>query len=813
MKIITLSNVLHTEFVPNGILYRTAEGSLQVRVFRQDVIEVRAMLFDDEGFETHSYGVQASPLDDKETRLWTIEGYDDYDIIMTNKIRLKVQKAPLRLAYYAQHDTDEHDSQDFLLNEDHPSFGITWQGTEVTNYKTLQPQERFIGLGEKTGGLDRRGNTYINWNSDAFAYGNDTDPLYGSYPFYVGILPKNEGMYGIFFDNTHRTNFNFGASTDRFSYFQAQDGEMRYYFIHNDSLPAILEAYTWLTGRIQMPPLWSLGYQQCRYSYYPDKEILRLAETFREKDIPADVLYFDIHYMEKYKVFTWDKDRFPAPAELISKLKELGFEVVLIFDPGVKVEKDYLAYEDGLKEDIFVKYADGVPYIGEVWPGRCHFPDFTAGKAREWWGKQFEEVISQGVEGYWNDMNEPAVWGKHFPDITLFDYEGENVTHKKAHNAYGMQMARATFEGTKARLNGKRPFVLTRAGYSGVQRYAAVWTGDNCSDANNMMGDIRLLNNMGLGGLAFCGYDVGGFVGEASADLFKRWIAIGAFAPFFRTHTMINSKDCEPWSFGEETEEIARNFIKLRYRLMPYLYSTFYEATQTGLPVQRSLAFHYPFDSKIYEGNYTTQYEFGKFLLVVPVAGGGTVLHKAYLPEGEWYDFYNDTRYEGAKEYYLETSNDKLPVFVKAGAILPAQHAVKNTKQSSDGVLELHVYNGNTEQYFVYYEDDGSTYAFEQGAYYKRNFTFKIGKTGKKKIKVSEVAGSYASKFTALKIYLHGFKKKELKPKVKIDNYRFVEPISNFDPWDKVQDLSKTIIDLPYLEMNLKNGAFEVELA
>ncbi len=808
MKLLTLGNIIATDwnFSTNTILFSTAEGSLRLTVFRQDVIEVRAMLYDDEGFETHSYGVQASRTEDR----FSFEEYDDYYRLATNKIILNINKNPLRLTFYAYHDDEQGYDLQFLLNEDHPSFGITWQGTEVTNYKALQPQERFIGLGEKTGGLDRRGNTYTNWNSDAFAYGNDTDPLYGSYPFYVGILSEREKMYGIFFDNTHRSNFNFGASTDRFSYFQAQDGEMRYYFIHNDTLPAIIEAYTWLTGKIQMPPLWSLGYQQCRYSYYPDKEFLRLAETFREKDIPADVLYFDIHYMEKYKVFTWDNKHFSNPAELIGKLKDLGFEVVLIFDPGIKVEEGYHAYESGLKADIFVKYPDGVPYIGEVWPGRCHFPDFTAGKAREWWGEQFEEVIAQGVEGFWNDMNEPAVWGKHFPDITLFDYEGEEATHKKAHNAYGMQMARATFEGTKARMQGKRPFVLTRAGYSGVQRYAAVWTGDNCSDANNMMGDIRLLNNMGLAGLAFCGYDVGGFVGEASADLFKRWIAIGAFAPFFRGHTMINSKDSEPWSYGEETEEIARNFIKLRYRLLPYLYATFYEATQTGLPIQRSLAFNYPFDSNIYDGKYTTEYEFGKFLLVIPVAGGGTVLHKAYLPEGTWYDFYNDKVYAGRQELILETPSDKLPVFVRSGAILPTQHAIANTKEKCDGVLELHVYNGETAQDFVYYEDDGATYAFEQGSFYKRVFTFKVGKSGKKKLKISEVEGSYISKFTSLKIYLHGFEKKG--KKTKTENYRFVEPISNFDPWDKVQDLSKTIVDLPYLEVDLKNEAFEVVL-
>ncbi len=798
MSLITLGNIQQTTLTAQGVLLRTAEGSMQITVFRADAIEVRAMLYDDKPFETFSYAVVAQPVETP--FVWTEQA--SYYTLQTAHIKLLIHKSPLRLQFY--------DLAGKLLNEDHASFGISWQGTEVTNYKTLQPQERFIGLGQKLGGLDRKGNSYTNWNVDAFAYGGDQDPLYGSYPFYVGVLPESERLYGIFFDNTHLTRFNFGASTDRFSYFQGQDGEMRYYFLHNHSLPAILESYTWLTGKMPLPPLWSLGFQQCRYSYYPDKEVLRLAETFREKDMPADVLYLDIHYMQKYKVFTWDNERFASPASLIAKLKAMGFEVVLIFDPGVKVEAGYSVYESGLEADIFVKYFDGVPYIGEVWPGRCHFPDFTAEKARTWWGKQFAEVANIGVEGFWNDMNEPAVWGKHFPDITAFDYEGEGVSHKKAHNVYGMQMARATFEGTRGHLAGKRPFVLTRAGYAGVQRYAAVWTGDNCSSESNMIGDVRLLNNMGLAGLGFCGYDVGGFVGEASIDLFKRWIMLGAFAPFFRCHTMINSKDSEPWAYGEETEEIARNFLKLRYRLMPYLYATFYEATQTGVPIQRSLALNYPFDEKIYNDNYTAQYEFGKFLLVIPVAGGGTVLHRAYLPTGTWYDFYNDKLYAGEQELILEVPSDKLPIFVQAGAILPAQHAIAHTKEAGDGILEIHLYNGEHSTHFTYYEDDGSTYQYEQNSYYKRDFSFVVGKAGEKTFEISVVEGVYATKFNTLKLYLHGFKANALKPTIETENYQFVVPISNFDPWEKTQDLSKTIIDLPFLSMPLTNQPFTI---
>jgi len=800
MQLITLGNVQQATTTTQGVLLRTAEGTMRITVFRADTIEVRAMLYGDASFEAFSYAVIAQPI---ETPFVWIEEPNRY-ILQTSHITLIIQKNPLRLQFY--------DLSGNLLNEDHDSFGISWQGTEVTNYKTLQPQERFIGLGQKLGGLDRKGVSYTNWNVDAFAYGGDADPLYGSYPFYVGILPEDQKLYGIFFDNTHLTRFNFAASTDRFSYFQAQDGEMRYYFFHNETLPEILEAYTWLTGKINLPPLWSLGFQQCRYSYYPDKELLKLAETFREKDIPADVLYLDIHYMEKYKVFTWDNQRFPAPADLVGKLKSMGFEVVLIFDPGVKIEAGYLAYENGLEQDIFVKYADGVPYTGEVWPGRCHFPDFTAQKTRDWWGEQFKSLAEMGVQGFWNDMNEPAVWGKHFPDITLFDYEGEGAMHKKAHNVYGMQMARATYEGTKKQLNDTRPFVLTRAGYAGVQRYAAVWTGDNCSSEDSMLGDVRLLNSMGLAGLGFCGYDVGGFVGEASTDLFKRWIALGAFAPFFRCHTMINSKDSEPWSFGEETEEISRNFIKLRYRLMPYLYATFYEATQTGLPIQRSLAFQYPFDEKIYDAKYTAQYTFGKFLLVIPVAGGGTVLHRTYLPAGKWYDFYNDKLYTGNQELILEVPSNKLPVFVQSGGILPTQKAVAHTHEASDGVLEIHLYNGEDNTHFMYYEDDGKSYEYAQNVYYKRDFNFVVGRQGAKTFDISAVEGTYLSKFNALKLYLHGFDTQTLKLPTQKVAYRFVEPISNFDPWDKAQDLSKTIVDLPFATFNLDAEAFSVTL-
>ncbi|MBI3234241.1 MAG: glycoside hydrolase family 31, partial [Bacteroidetes bacterium] len=302
----------------------------------------------------------------------------------------------------------------------------------------------------------------------------------------------------------------------------------------------------------------------------------------------------------------------------IDELKAMGFHLVVIVDPGIKKEKGYSAYEDGLKNDVFLKYPDGTNYTGQVWPGWCHFPDFTNPKTRKWWGNSFKGYVNDGIDGFWNDMNEPATWGQRFPDLVEFDFDGHKGTHRKGHNVFGMQMSRSTYDGAKELMNGRRPFILTRATYAGGQRFSAIWTGDNQPTDDHMIAGVRLVNSLGLSGFPYAGMDVGGFAGDASRDLFARWIQIGAFSPFFRGHTMVDSKDKEPWSHGEKDEEISRNFIQLRYNLMPYIYSTFYEATQNGMPVSRSLAFYHTYDNKIYDGNYQNQYYFGHGLLVAP---------------------------------------------------------------------------------------------------------------------------------------------------------------------------------------------------
>lgn len=699
---------------------------------------------------------------------------DDRQIVIsTDSLTARITKIPFTITFLTP--------EGKLINQDETGLSTSWVNESVTNYKKMLPGERFIGLGEKTGPLDRKGNGYTNWNTDSYGYSISQDPLYTTIPFYIGI--HDHLNYGIFLDNTYQSDFNFGASNNRFSSFGARGGELNYYFIYHTRLADIITSYTSLTGRMKLPPIWSLGYQQNRYSYYPETEVYRIAQTLREKKIPADGITLDIHYMDHYKVFTWDKSRFPAPRVMADKLKAMGFKLTVIVDPGVKVEPGYAPYERGLKANIFAKYPDSTNYAGEVWPGLCNFPDFTNPLARAYWASELKKYGADGVSGIWNDMNEIATWGQKMPDNVIFDYEGHKVSHLGARNVYGMQMARASYEGAKAAF-GKRPFILSRAGYAGLQRYAALWTGDNRAEESHMLQGVRLLNSLGLSGLPFTGMDIGGFTGGASAPLFARWMQIGSFIPYFRNHTAVNTKSAEPWTFGEEVLEISRNYVNLRYKLMPYLYSSFYEATQTGLPVMRSLAIDNAFDANIYDSRFENEYQFGPAFLVAPFDGEATMGH-IYFPAGKWYDLYTGEVQAGATDKMVDLTMSKLPVFVKESSIIPMQSLVQTTAEKPTDTLVLQIYAGAVINKYGYYEDDGESYSYENGVFYKRTITYN---PQAKSIAFDKAAGSLASKFHYLKLVLHGFGEMssvrlgsglvDLQP----DFVSYLKPISKFDP-------------------------------
>ena len=734
----TLGNLTSHELQGQTLNLMTDNGKAAVTVYDQGIIRIR--IVQDQFIEDFSYAVAVQPV--KTDFKLSVEG--SKIVIETALLKLEITKSPVRFSFYSATGT--------LLNSDDPSFGTSWIGNEVTTYKTLQKGERFIGLGEKTGNLDRAGNSYENWNTDNPRYGPQDDPLYVTIPFYIGVL--NNKAYGIFMDNTHRSRFNFGASNNRFSSFSAENGEMDYYFMHDENVAGIIKQYTFLTGRITMPPIWSLGYQQCRWSYFPDTEVLDIARNFRERKIPLDVLYLDIHYMDAYKIFTWNPIRFSKPESLVSSLKEMGIHTTVIVDPGIKVEKGYEAYEDGLKKDVFAKFPDGEVYTAQVWPGWCHFPDFTKPAAREWWGNKFSGLVNIGVEGFWNDMNEIASWGGgNTPQLVSFDWEGEKATYKQAKNVYGSLMAKSTFEGTKKLLGNKRPLILTRAGYSGLQKYSALWTGDNQATEEHMMLGARLVNSIGLSGVPFVGVDVGGFSQDATPTLFARWMSLGAFTPFFRSHSHYDFKQAEPWSFGETVENTCRNFIQFRYQMLPYIYSAFKRAENDGMPIARSLAIDYTFDEKIYSTYYQHQYLFGPSILVAPVESTKDYV-KVYLPEGGWYDFYTDKYIDGNSEIVTPCPVSKLPLFIKAGSIIPLQKAVQSTSESPGDTLYLHVFAGNSPFEFNYYEDDGVSYDYQNNSFYNRSISFN---PENKEVIIGNVTGNFKSRFKVLEVILHGY--------------------------------------------------------
>ncbi len=687
----------------NGVEFKLTNALFNIYVVNNNIVRFR-FTNKNEFSRAPSYAVINSS-----SGAFSFRDDSEYYEIATKEMIVRVAKSPCRVSIY---DMDMN-----LLNEDEKSFGMAFDADEVRCFKNLFKDELFYGLGEKTGSLKKNGQQLTMWNSDTPDYTDKQDPLYQSIPFFIGI--RDHKAYGIFFDNTYRSYFNMGASNNRFYWFGAEKGELDYYFIKGPEIKKVISLYTMITGRMEMPPMWSLGYQQSKWSYYPESTVKTLAQTFRDKNIPCDVIYLDIHYMNGYRVFTWDNNRFPDPVRMLKELAQQGFKVITIVDPGVKADTSgYKIAQEGLKEDLFAKYPDGVVYQGEVWPGWAYFPDFTKKETREWWGKKNAELLKQGVAGIWNDMNEPSAWGQAIPDIIQFDDNGYGASYKKIHNVYALEMAKATFEGIKSNVPGKRPFILTRAGFSGIQRYAAVWTGDNAASEVHLKLACTMVQGLSLSGVPFCGSDVGGFFGSPSQRLYTRWMELGAFTPFYRGHTIINTRDQEPWAFGEEVEGWVKKIMDLRYELLPFFYTEFYTAHKTGIPIVRSMFLNYQEDDECYSDEAQYQYMIGDNLLVAPVVSEFENSKKLYLPEGKWLGWWDSKVYDGGQWILVEAPIDMIPLFIREGGIIPMREKQEYTGQHGDDVsfLKLKIFPG-PESNSQLYQDDGKTLKYQDGDY------------------------------------------------------------------------------------------------
>lgn len=726
----------------DGLRGKTRNAFFCVRIYNANVIRVRVS--QSEAMNDFSYilNEQAQPG----TTVFKIKEANGSIWLSTDSINLQLEKQPdFRVIF--------RNKEGRVINEDMPGkgFGTTYLGSSPTVYKKLQAGERFVGLGETLGNLDKRGSAFTLNNTDTYKYGDQRLPMYVSIPFYIGI--HNQMVYGIFLHNTWKSFFNFGVSTPEFVSIGTQGGEMDYFFIYDNDIQSIIKHYTQLTGRMPLPPLWSLGYHQSRCSYYPQQNVKLLADNFRSKKIPVDCIVLDADYLQDYEPFRINAERFPDMSALTGYLEKLGIEVTASVNPGIKIDTTYIGHHDGLKNDVFVKYADGSLFASEIAPSLNNFPDFTNPKTRQWWSYHMKFLPENGIHGYWNDMNEPAVGASYLPDNLVFDFDGRKAYAPEAKNLYGMLMARSSYESALQYGSGRRPFILSRSGFAGVQRYAAVWTGDNTAKDEYLLGGTLLNTQMGLSGVPFVGDDIGGYIGATSKELFTRWIEVGVFAPFSRNHKEAFASANEPWSYGEEAEAIAKEYIGGRYRLLPYLYSKFHEASESGMPVAQSLCINNPFDSKVFDNLYQYQFLCGDALLVVPVTSSEKI-KKFYLPTGKWFNLFTDQIIPGNQELQSECPIYEIPLFVKESSIIPMQSLVQSTKQKPSDTLFVHIYNGNNSNTFVYYEDAGDGFEYQKGSYLERNITFN---PHLKQVKFEQADGGFESKFKVLQCYFHGF--------------------------------------------------------
>lgn len=605
-----------------------------------------------------------------------------------------------------------------LLEEEGHSASSRKQEHAFEVLKKIETSQHFYGLGDKTGFLDKRHYEYEMWNTD------NPDPqvdsfkaLYKSIPFFISLTDSH--VYGLFLDNTFKSYFNMGQESEEYYWFGADGGNLDYYYIAGDSMGSVLKEYTYLTGTCPLPQKWTLGYHQSRWGYVTQEDMEEIAASMRKYDIPCDAIHFDIDYMQGYRVFTWNEARYHGDsAAFLQKLAADGFKAVTINDPGVKKEEGYEVYDEGIREGYFARTPEGETYINAVWPGDAAFPDFGNPAVRKWWGEKQKFLLDRGVRGIWNDMNEPASFHGPLPEDVVFMDEDREAAHEEMHNVYGHLMAKAAYEGLE-KLDGRRPFVITRACYAGSQKYTTAWTGDNTSMWAHLQMAIPQLCNLGLSGMPFVGTDVGGFGADTTPELMARWVQVGCFSPLFRNHSAAGTRRQEPWQFGEQVMDIYRKYVKLRYQWIPYFYDLFYEEEKTGAPIMRPLVFHYEKDEAAKVCN--DEFMLGSRILAAPVVNQGAERRMVYLPEGQWYDYWTHEKLTGPVCFVREAPLDCCPIYVRAGSVIPVMEPQSYVGEKPSDVLMLEVYPG--EGSWDHYLDNGEDFAYREGQYHQYRFT------------------------------------------------------------------------------------------
>jgi len=718
---------------PTGILAELHGEQLRIDVVRPDVLRIkisRGGVFDD----PPTFAVCVDPL--AETPGFRVEPGEAVVRLSTEFCVASLWLDPFRIDV---HRSDGSAVIETAQDADGQYWAYATLNDSFAIRRRCRQEDAIFGLGEKSGRHNRKGRDFTMWNTDVlnphdaleYTAGKaaedprgdfrsvEFDPYYVTIPFFYHQSYPDGAMAASFVDNGYRGGYEFSQPEEYRILFRG--GQYTEYVFAGPDMPAILEAYTWLTGRIALPPIWSLGYHQCRWYEYTQDAVEAVAQLHRENDIPCDGMWLDIEYMDGYRVFTWDSDRFPNPREMLKRLAAQGFRVITIIDPGVKFDPGYWVFDQATERDVLCRTEGGDIYIGQVWPGNTAFPDFVTEEARTWWGDLNAAHVLFGLAGIWNDMNEPSTG--NIPAMRMRFGRGK-YPHERYHNQYGLLMAMGTTKGLLNASPGRRPFVLSRAGFAGIQRYAANWMGDNQSRWDHLWLSIAMGAGFGVSGQAFVGADIGGFAGNSNAELFLRWMQYGTLTPFCRNHSEIGNVDQYAWAFGEVIQDHVRTAIKLRYRLLPYLYACFLEASETGAPVQRPLVFDHQYDATVRD--IDDQYLLGGDLLIAPVIGPGVTGRQVYLPAGDWYDWHTGYLVGGQRFLAVTTPLDRIPIYARGGAVIPMwPEAPNSTNDYHPAVMELHLFVPASDGVYdsMVQEDDGLTLAALRGARYRTTFT------------------------------------------------------------------------------------------
>jgi len=678
--------------------------------------------------------------------------------LTANEDVLVVQKNPFRLTFQDR-------SGSVWFKE---SFGSGFQGGKIVHVLARPETEHYFGLGEKATEFNRTGKTFTQWNTDVPSYKFNDDPLNKTFPFYYGV--RDGKTWGIFYDNSWRSEIDLGGQLKTHLGYYADGGELRFYLFSGPTMAKVIEKYTKLTGRSTLPPLWALGFQVISDGTVTEPDVYNIANAYRSRNVPLDAIHLNRSSTANFQVFTWDGLRFPNAQAMVDEMGKRGINIVQTIDPGIKDDAFFDIRNEGVTQSAYLKYPDGSFYVGDTWAGSSLFPDFSNPTARTWWGTLFQRSLNEGISGYSLSMNEPTTFGGNaLPDLVEYQFEGKGAGHIEMHNVYGMLMAKAAYEGLNRLRPASRPFITTRAAYSGVQRYASVWTGDNSARWDDVYLGLPMVMGLGMAGVPGAGFIIGGVTGSPDAEMYTRSLQLGSLMPLAQSVTSIESDASDPWVFGERYERINREFIRMRYRLMPAIYTAYWQHTKTGSPVIRPLLWNWPTDHNVLQ--IDDQFMLGDHVMVAPVLKQGVNERSVYLPEGLWYKFHSREKIQGGRRIiesapsqptFSSSTDDSpalrsMPMYARAGAIVAEQEYMDYAGQKPVKEMLLQIFAGGNQTSYLY-EDDGSSTDYRQSQFRALTFTTEAYPGGFK-IKATQ-EGNYADAAIRFSYMIHGLDRK-----------------------------------------------------